>query len=76
MRKVRSGISNICGRYSSMKMGRTIQFESQHVELWGIYEMERDEEVLEYYDQPIRFQLRYRARSGRNTTQWHTPVFL
>ena len=75
VRKVRSGISNICGRYPSMKMGRTIQFESQHVELWGIHEMERDKEVLEYYDQPTRLQLRYRARSGRNTTQWHTPDF-
>src|SRR5450755_4394609 len=75
VRKVRSGISNICGRYPSVKMGRTIQFESQHVELWGIYEMERDDDVLEYYDQPTRLQLRYRARSGRNTTQWHTPDF-
>lgn len=75
VRKVRSGISNICGRYPSVKMGRTIQFESKHVELWGIYEMERDEDVLEYYDQPTRLQLRYRARSGKNTTQWHTPDF-
>ena len=75
VRKVRSGISNICGRYPSVKMRRTIQFESQHVELWGIYEMERDEDVLEYYDQPTRLQLRYRARSGRSTTQWHTPDF-
>jgi len=49
-------------------MGRTIQFESQHIELWGIYEMERDDDVLEYYDQPTHLQLRYRARSGRNTT--------
>lgn len=75
VRKVRSGISNICGRYPSVKMGRTIQFESQHVELWGIYDMERDEDVLEYYDQPTRLQLRYRARSGKNTTQLHTPDF-
>jgi len=75
VRKVHSGISNVCGRYPSKKMGRTIQFESQHVELWGIYEMERDDDVLEYYDQPTRLQLRYRARSGRNTTQWHTPDF-
>jgi hypothetical protein len=45
------------------------------VELWGIYEMECDDDVLEYYDQPIRIQLQYRARSGRKTTQWHTPDF-
>ena len=37
--------------------------------------MERDEDVLEYYDQPTRLQLRYHARSGKNTTQWHTPDF-
>jgi hypothetical protein len=35
-------------------MGRSIQFESRHVELWGIYEMECDDDVLEYYDQPVR----------------------
>ena len=69
VRKVRSRASNVSGRYPSRKMGRTIQFESRHVELWGIYQMERDDDVLEYYDQPIRIQLQYRARSGRKTTQ-------
>jgi hypothetical protein len=48
-------------------MGRTIQFESHHVELYGIYEMEYDDDVLEYYDQPIRIQREIRARSGRKT---------
>lgn len=37
--------------------------------------MEYDDDVLEYYDQPIRIQITYRARSGRKTTQWHTPDF-
>jgi putative transposase len=76
VRKVRGGASNVAGRYPSPKMGVTIQFESQHVELWAMYAMERDDEVLEYYDQPMRLPLRYRAKSGRNTTQWHTPDFL
>ena len=75
VRKVRSRASNISGRYPSRKMGRTIQFESHHVELYGIYEMEYDDDVLEYYDQPIRIQREIRARSGRKTTQWHTPDF-
>jgi putative transposase len=75
VRKVRSRTSNVSGRYPSVKMGRSIQFESRHVELWGIYEMERDHDVLEYYDQPLCIQLQYRARSGRKTTQWHTPDF-
>jgi len=76
VRKVRGRASNVAGRYPSPKMQRAIQFESQHVELWAIYAMERDEHVLEYYDQPMRLPLRYRARSGRHTTQWHTPDFL
>lgn len=76
VRKVRGGASNVAGRYPSPKMGVSIQFESQHVELWAIYAMERDDDVLEYYDQPMRLPLRYRAASGRHTTQWHTPDFL
>jgi putative transposase len=76
VRKVRSGASHVSGRYPSVKMGCSIQFESQHVELWGIYTMERDDDVLEYYDQPTRIQLHYHACSGRKTSPWHTPDFL
>jgi putative transposase len=75
-RKVRGRASNVTGRYPSKKMGFSIQFESQHVELWGCHTMERDEDVLEYYDQPTRIQLHYHARSGRKTSPWHTPDFL
>ena len=39
-------------RYPSRKMGVTIQFEDHRVELAGIYEMEHDATVLEYFDQP------------------------
>jgi putative transposase len=74
MRRVRGRVGNVAGRYPSSKMGRTIQFES-HLELGGIYLMERDEDVLEYYDQAARIPLCYRAASGRQTTQWHTPDF-
>src|SRR3989440_12172684 len=74
-RKVQSRASNVSGRYPSVKMGFSIQFESKHVELSGIYTMERDEDVLEMYDQPTRIQLHYQARSGHKTTQWHTPDF-
>ncbi len=75
-RRVRGRASNVSGRYPSVKMGVSIQFESQHVELWAIYAMERDNDVLEYYDQPTRIQLHYRAASGRKTSPWHTPDFL
>ena len=37
--------------------------------------MERDDDVLEYFDQPTRIQLHYHARSGRKTSPWHTPDF-
>jgi putative transposase len=75
-RRVHGRASNVSGRYPSVKMGRSIQFESQHVELWAIYAMERDDDVLEYYDQPTRLQLHYTSRSGRKTSPWHTPDFL
>ncbi len=74
-RKVQGRIGNVTGRYPSPKMGRTMQFESQHVELWAIYAMERDADVLEYYDQPPQIPLKYRAKSGRQTTQWHHADF-
>lgn len=75
VRKVQGRAGNVSGRYPSPQMQRSIQFESQHVELWAIYAMERDDDVLEYYDQPTRMPLCYRALSGRQTTQWHTPDF-
>jgi putative transposase len=75
-RRVRGRASNVSGRYPSAKMGVSIQFESQHVELWAIYAMERDDDVLEYYDQPTRIQLHYTSRSGHKTSPWHTPDFL
>lgn len=75
VRKVRSGASNVSGRFPSQKMGFSIQFEGQHVELWACYTMERDEDILEFYDQPERIHLHYRALSGRKTSPWHTPDF-
>jgi putative transposase len=75
IRRVSGRAGNITGRYPSPKMGVSIQFESDRVEFWAIYGMERDEDVLEFYDQSSRIPLSYRAKSGRRTTQWHTPDF-
>src|SRR6266849_2288491 len=75
VRRVRGRANNITGRYPSPKVQCSIQFESDRVELWAIYAMERDDDVLEFYDQPSRIPLSYRAKSGRKTTQWHTPDF-
>src|SRR5947208_2493595 len=75
VRRVSGRANNITGRYPSPKMGMSIQFESDRVEFWAIYGMERDDDVLEFYDQSSRIPLSYRAKSGRWTTQWHTPDF-
>ncbi|HYU72842.1 MAG TPA: TnsA endonuclease N-terminal domain-containing protein, partial [Ktedonobacteraceae bacterium] len=75
VRRVTGRVNNVTGRYPSPKMGMSIQFESEHVEFWAIYGMERDDDVLEFYDQPSRIPLFYRAKSGHKTTQWHTPDF-
>jgi putative transposase len=74
-RRVQSRAGNVSGRYPSRKMGATIQFESHKVELWAIYTMEHDPQVLEYFDQPSRFKLHYRSASGRQVAVWHTPDF-
>jgi putative transposase len=75
VRRVSGRANNITGRYPSPKMGMSIQFESEHVEFWAMFGMERDDDVLEFYDQPSRIPLSYCAKSGRRTTQWHTPDF-
>jgi putative transposase len=67
--------SNVCGRYPSQKMGKTIQFESHRVEAPKIYELEQDENVLEYYDQPPPIKLNYQGKNGKNLGVIHTPDF-
>src|SRR6266699_6580896 len=74
-RRVGGGRQNVSGRYPSRKMGITIQFESHRVELAGIYEMEHDTSVLEYYDQPPPICLRYPAAQGRQLVVMHTPDY-
>jgi transposase InsO family protein len=74
-RQVGGGCRNVSGRYPSRKMGFTIQFESHRVELAGIYEMEHDHSVLEFYDQPPSIKLDYFSAAGRRLTVMHTPDF-
>ena len=74
-RRVGGGHQNVSGRYPSRKMGVTIQFESHRVELAGIYEMEHDASVFEYYDQPPPLKLTYKSAKGRDLTVIHTPDF-
>lgn len=74
-RRVQGRAHNVSGTYPSRKMGLTIQFESHKVELWAIYQMEHDEQVLEFYDQPPSFKIQYANQSGRKIGHYHTPDF-
>jgi len=76
-RRVTSRANNVSGAYPSRKMGMTIQFESHTVELWAIYLMEHDPDVLEYFDQPHTFKLRYQDKTGKKMQgHYYTPDFL
>lgn len=74
-RSVQGRKSNVISRYPSKKMGKTIQAESHKVELAAIYEMEYDDDVLEYYDQPPPIPLNCADSKGRNRGFMHTPDF-
>lgn len=74
-RRVGGGRRNVSGHYPSQKMGKTIQFESHKVELPFIYQLEHDEDVLEFYDQPPPIKLSYQSESGRNLGFFYTPDF-
>jgi transposase InsO family protein len=56
-------------------MGRTIQFESRSEEFLAVVSYEHDDEVIEFYDQPSKIEMRYAAKSGRPVVFWHTPDF-
>ena len=77
IRRVTSRAHNVSGAHPSSKMGVTIQFESHKVELWAILVMDRDPDVLEFFDQPHAFKLRYLAKSGKKMQgHYYTPDFL
>jgi putative transposase len=76
VRRVQGRAQNVSGTYASRKMGMTIQFESHKVELWAIYAMEYDAQVLEYFDQPYTLTLTYQSPAGRTVKAAHTPDFL
>jgi putative transposase len=73
-RRVKSGVKNVPGFYSSKKMGLTIQFESHKLELCAIYLMEFDDDVYEFYDQPPSFKINYQI-NGRNRGHRYTADF-
>lgn len=58
VRQVQSRIGNVITRFVSRKMQRVIAAESRTVELPAIVRYEYDARVLEYYDQPLKLDLR------------------
>jgi len=72
-RRVGSRRGNVVGRFPSRKMGVTIQFESHRVELPAILELEHNDDVLEYYDQPPSIKLDYFSADGKRLGVLHTP---
>jgi len=75
-RKVQGNFSNVTGRYPSKKMGFPIQFESRNVELPFVHEYERDDDVIEFYDQPFPIKLSWESLNlQRIVSYFTTPDF-
>src|SRR6266566_4588704 len=78
-RRVGSGGKNVPVRYPSRKMGVVIQAESRTVEFAGVYLMEHDATILEFWDQPPSITLHYpvKLKNGRtrNVGVLHTPDY-
>jgi putative transposase len=74
-RLVHGGGLSVVGLYPSRKMGRTLQFDSHRCELAFIQSTERDNNVLEIWDQPKKIKLTYKSKSGRMATVPYVPDF-
>lgn len=79
-RRVGSGGKNVPVRYPSRKMGVVIQAESRTVEFAGVYLMEHDAAVLEFWDQPsppitLHYPMKLKNGQMRNAGVLHTPDF-
>src|SRR5260370_39360040 len=73
VRNRQSRVGNWTGRYPSDKMGRTIQFESRTEEFPAAVSYEHDNEVIEYYDQPSKIEMRYISKRDRPVMFCNTP---
>lgn len=77
VRQVRSkGGGNVITPYQSLKMQRTVETESRHIEFPAAVSHEYDPEVLEYYPQPCRLQFEVIDGEGEIHKIDHTPDFL
>ena len=79
-RRVGGGGKNVPVRYPSRKMGMVIQAESRTVEFAGVYLMEHDPLVLEFWDQPnppitLHYPVKQKNGRTRNIGVVHTPDY-
>ena len=74
-RRVQSAAGNVSVQFKSRKMGCTILAESHKVELPAVYEMEFDDDTLEYWDQPPQIKLLYESKSGKRVGVLSTPDY-
>ena len=78
VREVQSRLGNVITDYQSEKMGgRRIEAESLHSELPAVVRYEHDSNVIEYYPQPTRIDLKISDEAtGSSFRLVHIPDFL
>jgi putative transposase len=74
-RRLSSTVKSVFVQYASQKMGCVIQARGHRTTLPAIIQMEYDDQVLAFYDQPPPFQIRYLTGSGREVTPLVYPDF-
>lgn len=74
-RRLDSTGKSVFVQYASEKMGCVIQARGHRTTLPAIMQMEYDDEVLAFYDQPPPFQVRYLTQAGREATPLVYPDF-
>jgi len=75
-RRVRSGPFNVSEIFNqSLKMPHSIQSESRTVESAAIRINEKDNDVLEIWDQPPSFTINYKGTNGRTLGHLYTADF-
>ncbi len=74
-RRLDSTVKSVFVQYPSRKMGCVIQARGHRVTLPAVIQMEYDNAVLEFYDQPPPFPIRYLTKAGHETTPLARPDF-
>lgn len=74
-RRLDSTGKSVFVQYASEKMGCVVQARGHRTTLPAIIQLEYDDNVIAYYDQPPPFQIQYLTQAGREVTHWVYPDF-